>query len=171
MKKEVLLILVSAYLCSCSGKNGNTEEYPVDSVAIDNENEEERLSIEQLFGSEDSFEATPDGFVYSLSEDKKARLITEPGTGRMVTGDSYIQFKRDNGDFILKEVAHSRQAEEGGVEFPSLFKEIHKVADGYKLYGIFCFGSAEDEVFKDTMFISNDFLDSDFQDYYDYKMN
>lgn len=168
LKEALLLILTSVSLCACFGKSGNTEEYPVDSGTIDNGIEDDDFNFVKLFGSEESFVATPDGFLYSLSEDKKARLITELGDGSMVTGISCIQFKRENGEFVLKNVAYPRQAEEGGVVFPSLFKEIHKVADGYKLYGTFSFGSDEDEVYKDTMFISNDFLNSDFSDYYDY---
>ena len=97
----------------------------------------------------------------SVSEDKRARLITIPGRGTMTWGESYIQYHKNDSTIILKKIAYSEPMEEGGVAFPALFIELHNKPDasGYEAYGVFSFNTV-DEVFHDTLFISKEFVES-----------
>lgn len=97
----------------------------------------------------------------STSEDNMARLITIPGRGTMTWGESYIQYRKDNGTIALKKIAYDEPNEDGGRSFPALFIELHNCKKGgYEAYGIFSFSSTE-ELLYDTLYVSQEFLESD----------
>lgn len=80
---------------------------------------------------------------------------------KMLLADSLVEASfNEDGSFTIKKVAYPKEDPEGGVDFPAFFNEIHVAPDGYVLYGVFSFGS-QDVSHKDTLNITNVFLDSD----------
>lgn len=165
----LLLLLVLLSACNSNKRtNVGCEVAPEDIYAnerYDSDNLDLDSLVLSIFPNVDSFakEISRIGFktvFSSYSEDGKARLFSVHCGGTMCSGTSYILYKKDDGTTSIKKIADMVPAEEGGMNCPALYMDIHDSKDGYLALGRFSFSSV-DSVYMDTLFVSKEFLETD----------
>lgn len=143
------------------------EEYDYDGLDTDS-------LLQSFFQNNESFEKEismigSNVVISAFSEDKKVRLFTIDWGGLYATGTSYVIYRDDEANLIVKKIAEIKPAlEGGGVDLSGLYLSVNNTNNGYAVNGIIGFSRAESELCYDTLFVSNDFLESDCFDIYDY---
>lgn len=95
----------------------------------------------------------------SYSEDDKVRFFSVHCGGTMNSGTAYVLYRKSEKELVVKKIAYMEQDPEGGIDCPALFVEIHNSDGGYSAFGVFSFSSTG-EAFGVTLFVSNEFLNS-----------
>lgn len=177
--KKLLFMLLLVMLCvaySCNNQSRTPNEQ-TDSIATpdtlknvydrvcalmkehgDNDDSIAVLLLNSL-ASGDSIVDIP-GITVDRSADGRLFLVAISNGGTMCSGTTYVLYKKDTGDGVVKKVAYAKECEEGGVEFPMLYRNIRETDKGYVLIGRFSF-SSNDEVYEGELPLSQEYLEGD----------